>query len=223
MDWISRFEELSRLDDEDRRFIERHAKVIELAPDQAVFAPGKRPEAFLLVLEGSVRVHQFGANGREIVLYRVSAGESCIMTTACLLSGEDYLAEGITETPVKAIALGRAEFEAMMARSPGFRRLVFSRYASRVTRLMEVVEDIAFERLDRRLARKLLELSRGAGVLDATHQSLAVELGTAREVVSRQLKAFAERGWITAGRGQVAIVDRTALAALADDAAAGAA
>ena len=110
-----------------------------------------------------------------------------------------------------------------MARSAGFRRLVFSRYASRVTRLMEVVEDIAFERLDRRLARKLLELSRGAGVLDATHQSLAVELGTAREVVSRQLKAFAERGWITAGRGQVAIVDRTALAALADDAAAGAA
>jgi len=219
LDWIARFDELATLDDEDRRFLERRAKVVQLAADEAVFAPGKRPEAFLLVLDGSVRVHQFGANGREIVLYRVSAGESCIMTTACLMSGEDYLAEGITETPVTAIALGRADFEALMARSPGFRRLVFSRYASRVTRLMEVVEDIAFERLDRRLARKLLELSRGGAVLDATHQSLAVELGTAREVVSRQLKTFAERGWLTAGRGQVTITDRAALAALADDAA----
>jgi len=221
VDWVSRFKELTTLDDEDRRFMERRAREVQLPADQAVFAPGKKPEAFLLVLEGSVRVHQFGANGREIVLYRVCAGESCIMTTACLLSGEDYLAEGITETPVTAIALGRADFDAMMARSAGFRRLVFSRYASRVTRLMEVLEDVAFARLDGRLARKLLELSGGGAVLEVTHQSLAEELGTAREVVSRQIKTFADRGWISAGRGQVTIADRAALAALADDAASG--
>jgi CRP/FNR family transcriptional regulator len=217
VDWVSRLKELTTLDDADRRFVEERARIVHLDTGEAVFAPGKRPEAFLLVLEGSVRVHQFGSSGREIVLYRVYSGESCIMTTACLLSGEDYLAEGLTETPVTAVALGRSDFDALMARSPQFRRFVFAKYASRVTRLMEVVEDVAFQRLDRRLARKLLELSRGDAVLDATHQSLAVELGTAREVVSRQMKAFARQGWIGTTRGHVEITDREALAALARD------
>jgi len=214
--WIERFDELASLDAEDRLFVESHARIVDLGPNQVVFAPGKKPDAFLLLLEGTVRVHQFGASGREIVLYRVSGGESCIMTTACLLSGEDYLAEGVTETAVSAVALGRADFDALIARSPVFRRFVFAKYASRVTGLMELVEDVAFERIDKRLARKLLELSAGAQSLDTTHQSLAVELGSAREVISRQMKQFAARGWITATRGRIEIADRDALNALAD-------
>lgn len=158
MDWISHFEGLSALDADDRRFLETHAQLVSLAAGQSVFAPGKHPEAFLLVMQGTVLVHQVAASGREIVLYRVCAGESCIMTTACLLSDEEYLAEGVTETAVNAVALGKADFERLMGRSPGFRRFVFSRYASRITRLMEVLEDVVFERIDRRLARKLLEL-----------------------------------------------------------------
>ena len=218
MSWIERFEELANLEANDRRFFESHARVVDLPADRIVFAPGKRPDAFLLLLEGTVRVHQFGASGREIVLYRVIGGESCIMTTACLLSGEDYLAEGVTETPVKAVALGEGDFEALIARSPVFRRFVFAKYASRVTRLMELVEDVAFERIDKRLARKLLELSRGGRGLETTHQTLAVELGSAREVISRQMKQFAARGWITATRGRIEITDRAALDALAGQA-----
>lgn len=216
MDWIAHFDELADLNADDRRFMETHVRVVNLGPEQVVFAPGKKPDAFLLLLEGTVRVHQFGANGREIVLYRVSGGESCIMTTACLLSGEEYLAEGLTETPVTAVALGRSDFDTLIARSPAFRRFVFAKYASRVTRLMEVVEDVAFARIDKRLARKLLELSHGDQLLVATHQSLAVELGSAREVISRQMKEFARRGWITASRGHIEIIDRPALTEFAE-------
>ena len=217
MDWISRFDELSGLAEGDRRFLAEHAQLVTLPSGHPVFAPGKRPEAFLLLLEGSVLVHQYGANGREIVLYRVGGGESCIMTTACLLSDEEYLAEGVTETEVSAVALGRADFDALMGRSPGFRRFVFSKYASRVTRLMEVVEDVAFERLDRRLARKLLELAGDGSTVDATHQALAVELGSAREVISRQAKEFVRRGWLETARGHLHILDRAALEALSNE------
>lgn len=215
MDWISRFDELDGLAPRERELLEQRGRIVSLPAGEVVFAPGRRPQAFLLLVEGTVVVRQLGAGGREIVLYRVVGGESCIMTTACLLSDEDYLAEGVTETPVTAVALGRSDFDALLASSATFRRLVFARFASRVTRLMEVVEDVAFERLDQRLARKLLELAAAGDSVDTTHQALAVELGSAREVISRQMKELSRRGWIAPGRGRVTILDREALAALA--------
>lgn len=210
-DWIRRFEELGALSDADRSFIESHARIVQLGPEQRVFAPGMKPDAFLLLLEGTVCVQQVGAGGREIILYRVSGGESCIMTTACLLSDEEYLAEGITETEVTAVALVRSDFDHLIAHSPAFRRLVFNKYASRITRLMALVEDVAFQRIDTRLARKLLELSHGGGVIDITHHALAVELGTAREVISRQIKRFTAEGLINTSRGHIEISDREGL------------
>lgn len=214
MNWLSNFDELAALADDDRQYLEQRAQVITIESDQAIFAPGMHPEAFLLVLEGSVVVHQTAANGREIVLYRVGSGESCIMTTACLLSDEEYLAEGRTETKVRAVALARPDFDSLIAGSSVFRRFVFSKYASRVSHLMTVLEDVAFERIDRRLARKLIELAGSLEVIDCTHHTLAVELGSAREVISRQIKEFSRKGWIVASRGQINIVDRAALLTL---------
>ena len=126
-DWLSRFAELADLDAESRRLLESRAKIVEIGAGHTVFAPGKMPEAFLLLLDGAVRVQQVGESGREIVLYRVSGGESCIMTTACLLSDESYQAEGVTETDVRAVALARNDFDDLMARSAGFRRFVFTK------------------------------------------------------------------------------------------------
>jgi CRP/FNR family transcriptional regulator len=216
VEWTSRFQELAEIERADREFLESRARVVSLGPEQLVFAPGKKPEAFLLLLEGTVRVQQIGASGREIVLYRVTAGESCIMTTACLLSDEDYLAEGVTESAVTAVALLKDDFDDLIARSPAFRRLVFTKYASRITRLMALVEDVAFESIEKRLARKLLELAQGQRVLDITQQALAIELGTAREVVSRQMKRFTAQGLVSSGRGQIEIVDHNALVNVAE-------
>ncbi len=212
--WLSRFPELMVLSQDDRDLLGERAAVVNLPAGQTIFAPGHPAEQFLLVLEGTVRVQQSAASGRDIVLYRVSSGESCILTTACLLSQDSYYAEGLTETPVTAVAVPRAAFDALMARSSQFRQFVFSNYAQRITDLLHVVEEVAFERIDKRLAQRLLERAGDDGELSTTHQDLASELGSAREVVSRHLKEFQRRGWLDLSRGRIAVVDRDSLAGL---------
>ncbi len=213
--WVSRFPELAILSQEDQDLLKARSAVVALPPGQTIFAPGQPAEQFLLVLEGTVRVQQSAANGREIVLYRVSNGESCILTTACLLSQDSYYAEGLTETPVTAVAVPRETFDALMARSSRFRQFVFASYSQRITDLLHVVEEVAFERIDKRLAQRLIARSGEGGELSATHQDLASELGSAREVVSRHLKEFQRRGWIDLSRGRIAVVEPQALGRLA--------
>lgn len=216
-EWIDRFPGLADLTPAERRLLAQRAQVISLPAQTTIFAPGLPAESFLLVLDGTVRVQQVSGGGREIVLYRVSGGESCIMTTACLLAQDTYNAEGITETAIDAVALPRAAFDELMGRSAEFRRFVFADYASRLTDLLHVVEEVAFERIDKRLAQKLIDRADAEGLLGATHQELAVELGTAREVVSRHLKEFQRRGWLELARGALRLTDRSALQRLAGD------
>ena len=158
-----------------------------------------------------MRVQQVAENGREIVLYRVQAGESCVLTTACLLAYEDYLAEGLAETAIQAVAIPRSVFEDLIARSSLFRRFVFAAYSKRITDLFVVIEEVAFKRIDIRLAQKLLELGRMSGHVHLTHQQLATELGSAREVISRQLHEFQRRGWVSTARGDIELTDMSAI------------
>lgn len=213
--WIERFPGLSQLGPEVRATLQAKSSVIGAPKGALIFGPGKSPEHYLLLLEGSVRVHQTSENGREIVLYRVNAGESCVMTTACMLAHENYSAEGIADTDIRAVAIPRLVFEDLLAKSSVFRNFVFSAYSRRITDLFQVIEEIAFQRLDIRLAQKLVTMARGQGVVKATHQQLAVELGTAREVISRQLQEFQRRDWIAQTRGAVEILQPSALAELA--------
>ena len=214
--WIDRFPQLAALPAEDRRLLTERAAEVSLPAGVTIFGPGVAAESFLLVLDGTVRVQQVSpSSGREIVLYRVAGGETCIMTTACLLSDERYAAEGIAETEVAAVAIPKAAFEDAVARSAGFRRLVFADYAQRISDLMHVVEEVAFERLDKRLAQRLLDLAGADGAVVATHQDLASELGTAREVVGRQLKELERRGWVSLARGRIALKEPGRLRTLA--------
>ncbi len=214
-DWLASFPDLTRLTAADQKLLAERARLVTLPAQTTIFAPGQPAESFLLVLDGRVRVQQVSSSGREIVLYRVAGGESCIMTTACLLSQDTYNAEGIAETPVTAMAVPRETFDDLMARSAEFRRFVFGHYASRITDLLQVVEEVAFERIDKRLAQRLLALADAEGQLSATHQELATELGSAREVVSRHLKEFQRRGWLEPTRGRIHLADRAALERLA--------
>ena len=215
MDWIDRFEGLTGLEPRLREKVVARARRIAVPAGTVVFGPGRTPNHLLLLLSGTVRVQQTSESGREIVLYRVSGGESCVMTTACLLASQDYTAEGVAETRVEAVEIPRAVFEDLLAESAAFRRFVFAAYAARMTDLFLVIEDVAFRRMDIRLAQKLLDLSEGRDRLAATHQKLAAELGTAREVISRQLSEFQRRGWVSIARGEVALTDRGALEELA--------
>ncbi|NMM45493.1 Crp/Fnr family transcriptional regulator [Rhodospirillaceae bacterium KN72] len=209
--WIESFPALKDLPETERRLLVERGSVIDIPAGTTVFAPGVAAENFLLVIDGTVRVQQVSAGGREIVLYRVSGGETCIMTTSCLMAEEAYTAEGITETDVRAVAIPKTVFEELLVLSPGFRRIVFSAYANRISDVMHVVEDVAFERLDKRLAQRLLDRAGSDDIVRATQQELAAELGTAREVASRLLKEFERRGWVALTRGQVALRDRDAL------------
>ncbi|MCL2658179.1 MAG: Crp/Fnr family transcriptional regulator [Betaproteobacteria bacterium] len=183
-----------------------------------LFAPGAPCRQFLLLLDGVVRVQALASNGREIVLYRIYPGGSCVVTTSCLLGGLAYPATGIAETPIQAAALPTPTFERLLAESPAFRNFVFSAYATRLTDLVARIEEVALERIDARLARLLLRLAPPtSNIIERTHQDLAADLGSAREVVSRQLKTFEQSGWVELQRGRIHLLDRDALETLVAD------
>lgn len=212
--WLSHFTKLDGLEKATESALLKGAKVIDLPAAQSVFRNGDSCANYLLVIDGSVRVQMTAENGREIVLYRVGEGETCILTTACLMADETYSAEGITETPVKAVAVPAALFQDLLKTSEALRQFVFSTYGVRIASLMMLLEDVAFGKMDVRLARFLLEQNNPREIR-ATHQDLAVELGSAREVISRLLKDFERRGLVSLTRGKIAIEDRTGLECLA--------
>lgn len=209
--WIDRFPSLKELPAELRQHLQAESRIVVLPEGTRIFGPGQSPSNFLLLLDGTIRVQQVSESGREIVLYRVSAGESCALTTACLMGHDQYHGEGIAETPIEAVAIARGAFDELIANSSVFRQFVFQAFSARMTDLFRVIEDVAFARMDVRLAQKLLQLKNPKGEIEATHQQLAVELGTAREVVSRQLNEFQRRGWLKSGRGVIAIMQERAL------------
>lgn len=213
--WIDRFPGLAGLEEKTRAQLEDVSRIVQMPLGSRIFGYGQAPENFLLLIDGRIRVQQVSETGREIVLYRVIAGESCPLTTACLMGYEGYTAEAIAESDIRAVAIPRAVFDDLIGRSPEFRRFVFTAFSHRLTNLFRLIDDVAFARMDIRLASKLLELSGAGDTLTVTHQQLASELGTAREVISRQLNEFQRRGWVSAVRGSVTIADRAGLQKLA--------
>lgn len=216
MSWIERFPGLSSLDIAEQQRLVEHSVVLTVTKDTVIFGPGKKPEHLMLLLEGSVRVQQLSEKGREIVLYRIRAGESCVMTTACLLAFESYSAQGIAETDIQVAAIPLSTFDELVSQSPRFRHFIFSAYSRRIAELFQVIEDVAFQRVDIRLAEKLLDIAQGRTSIRITHQQLSAELGTAREVISRQLSEFQRRHWVTQSRGMVELTDARALKRLAN-------
>jgi len=170
---------------------------------------------FPLVLSGSVRVLQRYPNGRELQLYRVKPGESCLLSGSCLLGHTEYSATGIAETDVELLVVPPAEFNALVATDDTFRAHVFGLFSDRLAGLMQVVEAIAYQKLDQRLAALLVNRDAESGEIRTTHQALADELGSVREIVSRLLRSFEDRGWVDLGRERIRVVDRAALAGLA--------
>ena len=168
-----------------------------------------------LILSGSVRVLQRYPNGRELQLYRVKPGESCLLSGSCLLGQADYVASGIAETELELLILPPVEFNALIASDATFRHHVFAMYGERLAALMQVVEAIAYQKLDQRLAALLVNRDADGGEIHTTHQALADELGSVREIVSRLLRSFEDRGWVDLGRERIRVVDRSALAAAA--------
>jgi CRP/FNR family transcriptional regulator, anaerobic regulatory protein len=179
-----------------------------------VFDEQQECSGFPFVAEGSIRVVKAARSGREMVLYRVTPGAACIVTAGCLLGNTRYNARGVAETATTLALLPAAAFDVLLAEEP-FRRYVFALFSQRIAALMQRVEEVAFQRLDQRLAALLAQ---GPPHLQATHQRLADELGSARENVSRILKNFADQGLIALHRERIEVLDRAGLAVRADQA-----
>ena len=208
MDWISA-SPLSNLEPE--------AKA-QLAPIQAsaipkgtpLFHAGDAVQGFAVVLSGKVGVYLTGAGGREILLYDITPGKTCVQSTIGLMSQELYSAEAICEVDTRLAFLPRPLFSALLDTSPAFRDYVFSAFAERMHSMMYLLEQVAFVRVETRLAAALLKLAEG-NVVRATHAELATHIGSAREVVSRRLDALAKRGLVRLDRGLVTLTDPPAL------------
>lgn len=186
--------------------------LVKLPAGAPVFRETDSCPGYPIVLSGRVRVMRSLDNGRELNLYDVEPGESCVMSTGCMLGNMPYRAHGSCLSEVELALIPKPLFDRLMAEYAPFRNEVFGLFSERLSRLMELVEAVGFQRLDQRLAAALL--GKGQKV-EASHEQLAQSLGVSRESVSRQLKHFEEKGWVTLGRGAIGILDPRALRHLA--------
>jgi len=219
-DWLSCFQGLSQITDPIWFDAVRAAKEVTIPPGTLVLRKGDACQNFLFLVQGTVRVYEITESGREIVLYRVRAGEMCILTITNLLEQTAYSASAITEDEVRVISIPMQYFQSAMEHSQNFRTFIMSSLARRLSDVMRLVEQVTFQRLDLRLACLLGQLfgQRNVSHLSVTHQQLASDLGTTREVVSRLLKEFERMGCIRLSRGQIELVSEDALARLSSEA-----
>jgi CRP/FNR family transcriptional regulator len=179
-----------------------------------VFVEGDRVEAIALLISGVVRVYKVGETGREITLYRFGLGESCILTANAILSQQSFPAIATVEEQAEAVMIPADVFREWVRRYDLWRGFVFDLLSQRLSSVMALVDEVAFRRLDARVAALLLERSQTHNPLHITHQEVAAELGSSREVISRLLEDFAGRGLVRSARGTVEVLDRQALQTL---------
>jgi CRP/FNR family transcriptional regulator len=206
----------SLLDEATETALRAASRHVTLPPGTVVFRPGEACRRWMVVLAGSIRVRRTDRSGRSMMLYRVGAGQTCVLTTTGLIEGSDYDAEAVTETEVEALVMPGEDFLRLLGEEPRFRRFAFLSYARRIAALMTLAGELAFDEVGERLARRLLALAGSDGLVPATHEMLAEELATAREVVSRRLKAFERAHLVRLSRGRIEVIDRAGLADAAD-------
>jgi CRP/FNR family transcriptional regulator, anaerobic regulatory protein len=182
-----------------------------------VFIEGDHVEAIALLVSGVVRVYKSGESGREITLYRFGNGESCILTANAILSGKDFPAIATVEKNAEAFMIPADAFREWIHKWTPWREFVFELLSQRLSTVMALIDQVAFRRMDVRLAKLLLERSKKTSSIKVTHQEIAAELGSSREVISRLLEDFAEEGLILMARGEIEVVDRDRLTARLED------
>lgn len=214
LSWLEQFPDLIGIDEHAKDLLAKYVRIVEAPIGTIGYREGTPCGAYVMRLAGQSRVYKMSTSGREILLYRVAAGETCVITTTCLLGNSDYPASTIVEEPIRDVLIPAVAFHQLMIDSAVFRKFVMVNYGALISDLIVLLDEVAFHSLDGRLAKVLLDAK--SPQITRTHQQIADELGTAREVVSRQLKRLELKGAVSLGRGQIEIVDRSALEKLAN-------
>lgn len=182
----------------------------QLTAGQTLFCLGDPCEHFVIVRKGIVRVELLSTSGQQMLLYRIEDGQSCVMTTSCLLGNSRYFAQAFSETSIELVRMTQATFNEQLAASSEFREFVFNGFHERFASLINRTTELVTNTVDQRLAAALLAYSETSGsdmLVEQTHQQLAIDIGSAREVVSRRLAAFEKKGFIEKNRGELKILD----------------
>lgn len=177
----------------------------ELEAGATILREGQTCVGAPFVMEGVIRVYKTAESGREITLYRIERGQSCILSSSCGAGIEHFPAAVVAERPTSAAFMPTATVRSLLAERQSFRDFVFAQYSRRMSEVIELVEEVAFRRVDERLRLWLAE-SAASGRVSATHQEMADHLGTSREVVSRILKDWEERGLLEMARGEIILL-----------------
>lgn len=189
------------------REFQQAAFLAKIPAGRDVFLEGDRVDAIAILISGTVRVYKIGETGREITLYRFGYGESCILTANAILSQKSFPAIATVEQEAEAVMIPADTFRHWVKRYDPWREFVFELLSDRLSIVMAVVDEVVFQRMDRRVAVLLLDRSTNTHPLRITHQEIAAELGSSREVISRILEDFAQKGIVEVGRGTVEILD----------------
>jgi CRP/FNR family transcriptional regulator, anaerobic regulatory protein len=176
-----------------------------------VFIEGDHVDAIALLVSGVVRVYKIGETGREITLYRFGNGESCILTANAILSQKGFPAVATVEKEAEAVMIPSDAFRDWVKRYDLWREFVFELLSERLSAVMAIVEEVAFRRMDARLASLLLERSQTSAMVRVTHQEIASELGSSSEVISRILEDFSAQRLLEVSRGSIRVLNREAL------------
>ena len=213
--WLESFPPLLQLEPYARNLLRQSARIVEAPVGTIGYRETDPCNAYVMRLAGRSRVNKMSDSGREILLYRVAAGETCVLTTTCLLGRSCYPASTMVEEPIRDVIIPAPVFHQLMVESDVFRRFVMSNYGDLISNLIVLVDEVAFHWLYARLARLLVDAAASNVAIERTHQQLADELGTAREVISRQLKTFENMGLLNLGRGRIEVQSKGALEKLA--------
>ena len=198
---------LGRADSQLAREFQQVASIAHIPTGRDIFVEGDRVDGIALMLSGVVRVYKIGETGREITLYRFGLGESCILTANAILSDKSFPAIASVEQDAEAVMIPTETFRDWVRRYDIWREFVFDLLSQRLSSMMEIVDAVAFQRMDVRVASWLLNQAKIQNPLRVTHQHIAAELGSSREVISRLLEDFVSTGLIRVGRGTVEILD----------------
>lgn len=196
------------------REFQQAAFLTKIPKGRDVFLEGNQVDAIALLISGVVRVYKIGETGREITLYRFGNGQSCILTANAILSQKTFPAIATVEKEAEAVMIPADTFRDWVVRYDAWREFVFDLLSQRLSTVMAIVDEIAFRRMDARVASLLLERMSVQKPIRITHQEIASELGSSREVISRLLEDFSERGLIRSGRGEIEVLDRDGLKSL---------
>ncbi|PHS31380.1 MAG: hypothetical protein COA95_06160 [Methylophaga sp.] len=194
--------------------LQHHVEEITAPAGTIIASPGDICQNLIVLLEGQVRIYRPAEDGRSITLYNVGKGESCTLTASCILNTTAFPAIAKVEKDAKGFVISAKQVQKWLKTEPIWQNYMFSLLSQRIVALISLVDALAFQNLDVRLAYWLLDHSQSQSIINTTHQRIADDLASSREVISRLLKEFEVNGCLNLARGYVELINREKLSHL---------